>query len=81
MDYSWIDDTRQKYSEEKLSSLIKQQTDYEDNNQTNNCPSCGWKNEGTIVEVRPNQPILIHYGSWLNNRCETCNKQPTKRGN
>lgn len=72
--YKWEKSSYEKYGEEVTLSLIKEQQEYEHEKKDNNCSSCGYKNDGTIVELNCGTPILIHYGLWSGETCLICHK-------
>jgi hypothetical protein len=57
MTYSWEKESLQKYGEETTSKLIKRQQEYEKDCGDNDCPTCGTRNEGTIIEWEKGKPL------------------------
>lgn len=78
MSYSWEATALEKYGPEELTSLIQQQKEYEDALKNNDCPKCGWKNEGSVLNAVKGGSVLIHFGLWTNGVCNTC-KKPVKQ--
>ncbi|WP_310877123.1 hypothetical protein [Priestia megaterium] len=73
--YKWEKECLEKYGEEVTQQMIKMQKDYEAKKGNNDCSGCGTANEGAIVEMKPNEPFLMHYGLWSRGRCNYCGRQ------
>lgn len=74
MSYSWEKQVLEKKGIEKVNQLIQQQHNYELSQKDNDCPKCGYPNEGQVIEAANGDLVLIHFGLWTKGQCDTCKK-------